>query len=154
MTANDTQVLHGTAAWFTMVGRLMMDAARQAQLPGDANVSLVERYSDGADLADGLVQGLRFAVTAGTPSFRYGVYPDERGDVTIEVTMAASRKLNTLYGDDPRFRAALASLQANRALRVTGELAGLGDWFGAVHDQIVARTRQADGGFSATAPRA
>lgn len=114
-----------------MVGILLMDV----------NVSLVERYTDGIELDNGLVQGLRFEITGGRPSFRPGSRRDEQGDVTVEVTTAASRTLNTLYGADARFSAALANLRANGEFKVDGDLEPLGDWFLAVHDRIVDRTR-------------
>ena len=138
--ADDAKVVHGTPAWFEMVGALMIDAALRARPGPPADVSLVERYTDGPELDGGLAQGLRFAIAAGKPSFRHGVRRDERGDITIDVTTAASRTLNTLYGADPRFAAALAGLQARGDFRIEGDLARLGEWFARVHDRIVART--------------
>ena len=135
------KVPHGTTAWFEMVGAVMEDAATQAALPSDFNICLVERYTDGVDLGAGLAQGLRFEIIGGKPSFRPGARADERADVTVEVTVAASRQLNTLHGDDPRFAIALADLQRTGQLNIDGDLARLGDWFGAVHDRIVHRTR-------------
>ena len=61
----DTKVRQGTAAWFEMVGTLMRDAASQASLPRDLNVSLVERYTDGVELFAGLVQGIRLDMRGG-----------------------------------------------------------------------------------------
>jgi hypothetical protein len=139
MTKN-MKVLHGTAAWFDMVGSVLMDAATRAELPQDHNVSLVERYTDGSALGPGLVQGLRLDIINGKPSFRRGARRDECGDVTVEVTRAASYKLNTLPGDDPAFQRALAHLQANGELKIEGDPARLGVWFTVVHDQIVAQT--------------
>ena len=136
----DAKLAHGTAAWFRMVGSAMRDAALQAGLP-DTGVSLVERYTDGVELAPGLVQGLRFEIADGRPAFRVGARPDESADIVIEVTKAASRRLNTLYGADPAFQAAFAGFQRSGALKVTGALSRLGDWFGAVHDRIVDRTQ-------------
>nr|WP_314547545.1 hypothetical protein [uncultured Massilia sp.] len=134
------KIPHGTPAWFAMVGTAMVDAARQAALPPDLHVSLVERYTDGIEVAPGLLQGLRFDIAGGQPSFRIGAGPDERGDVTIAVTAAASRALNTMPGADPRFAALFADLQACGVLTIDGDLARLGAWFGAVHDRIVERT--------------
>ena len=138
----DAKLAHGTAAWFRMVGNVMRDAALQANLPPDTRVSLVERYTDGIELAPGLVQGLRFEIADGRPAFRVGARPDELADIVIEVTKAASHRLNTLYGADPAFQAAFAGFQRSGALKVTGALSELGDWFGAVHDRIVDRTRR------------
>jgi hypothetical protein len=135
-----TRLLHGSVAWFDMVGQLMCDAAARAALPADTNISLVERYTDGLALPGGLVQGLRFQIAGGKPAFQVGVRHDERGDIEVDVTAAASRELNTLYGADPRFAAALDRLQRSRALTLRGDLARLGAWFGPVHDQIVERT--------------
>jgi hypothetical protein len=139
----NARLAHGSVAWFEMVGRLMCDAAARAALPAGFHLSLVERYTDGALLADGLVQGLRFEIRGGKPSFRVGAHPSEAAetaDITIELTTAASRELNTLHGADPRFHAALARLQASGAMRIHGDLARLGAWFGGVHDPIVDRT--------------
>lgn len=134
------RIPHGTTAWFEMVGTLMVDAARRAALPDDFNTSLLERFTGGVDNGAGQMAGMRFDVVNGAPSFRTGVGPDEQADITIEVTLAASRELNTLPGADPRFTAALAKLQSNGQLKINGDLAGLGQWFAAVHDRIVDRT--------------
>jgi len=131
---------HGSAAWFGMVGALMCEAAREAALPPGLHLSLVERFLDGAALPGGQVAGLRFDIRDGRPAFRIGVGPDETGDIMIEVTAAASRTLNTLYGADPRFAAEFTRLQKAGALRIAGDLGQLGSWFDAVHDRIVART--------------
>lgn len=139
MTAN-IKVRHGTTAWFDMVGTVLMDAATRAELPSDHNVSLVERYTDGDKLGTGLVQGLRFEIIGGEPSFRNGAGRDERGDITVDVTKAASYVLNTLRGDDPEFHAALAALQADGQMKIDGDLSRLGSWFGVVHDRIVEQT--------------
>jgi hypothetical protein len=133
-------LVHGSAAWFDMAGTLMCEAAAHAGLAADLDLSLVERYTDGVELADGLVQGLRFDIVRGKPSFRVGARPGERADITVEVTAAASRELNSLYSADPRYAAATARLRDSSALKVEGDLARLGDWFGTVHDPIVDRT--------------
>lgn len=135
------RVPHGTIAWFEMVGAHMCEAAARAGLPAHFHVSLVERYTDGAELAAWLVQGLRFDIIGGQASFRVGARQHERADITIEITAAASRVLNTLNGADPKFHAALADFQRTGDMRVDGALAQLGAWFGAIHDPIVARTR-------------
>ena len=57
----DMKVHQGTKEWFDMVGTLMFEAASQAELPPELNLSLVERYTDGVELSEGLVQGIRFA---------------------------------------------------------------------------------------------
>lgn len=137
----DDKLEHGTPAWFDMVGALMVDAALRARLPADFDCSLVERYVDGHEVAPRLVQGLRFDIAGGQPSYRRGAGPDERGDVTIAVTAAASRRLNTMAAADPGFPALFAELRASGELALDGDLARLGAWFGAVHDRIVARTR-------------
>jgi hypothetical protein len=131
---------HGSLAWFQMAGGLMCDAAARAGLPPGFAISLVERYIDGVELADGLVQGLRFDIEDGKPSFRVGARRGESADITVEVTAAASHELNSLYSADPRYQAATARLLASGDLRINGDIARLGDWFGAVHDPIVDRT--------------
>lgn len=140
MTSNE-QLPPGTPAWLTMVGTLMREAAAQAGLPPSLTVSFVERYTDGAALADGLVQGLRFDITGGQPSFRVGVRPDETADIVVEITAAAARQLNALYSHDPAYAAAQAELLRTGDMRVVGDPAQLGPWLAAVHDPIVARTR-------------
>ena len=134
------RLAHGSAAWFEMAGRLMCEAAARAGLPPDLKLSLVERYIDGVELADGLVQGLRFDIAGGEATFRVGARPAERADITVEVTAAASRELNSLYSADPRYAAATARLTRGGALRVDGDPSRLGAWFGAVHDPIVDHT--------------
>jgi hypothetical protein len=131
---------HGSAAWFHMVGSLMCEAATQAGLPADLNVGLVERYTDGVQFQDRLMQGIRFDLRAGKPTFRIGAFPEERGDITVEVTVAASRELNALYGTDPRFRATLSRLQESGEMSIDGDLQRMGKWFETVHDRIVDRT--------------
>jgi hypothetical protein len=132
---------HGTTAWFEMVGMLLEYAAREAALPPDYAFRFVERYTDGADLGDGRVVGLRFEIAGGRSSFRVGVRPDERGDLTVEITAAGSRLLNTLYGSDPAYRPAIAGLKRAGELKVDGDFRHVGRWFHEVHDQIVERTR-------------
>ncbi len=134
------RLTHGSPQWFEMVGTLMCEAAARAGLPHDFALSLVERYTDGAGWRDGTLQGLRFDISAGIPAFRVGVLPDETGDITVELTAAASLELNGLRSADPRYRAALARLHAEGAMRIEGDPARLDDWFAAVHDPIVERT--------------
>jgi hypothetical protein len=124
---------HGTAMWFDMVGTGMKNAVIEANLPPDSNACLVERYIGGIELSPGLLQGLRFSIQGGQPSFRVGVAPDELADITVEVTSAASYELNTLYSTDPRFGQAFERLKRTGELRVQGDLADLGEWFGSVH---------------------
>jgi hypothetical protein len=67
-------------------------------------LSLVERYTDGVELFEGLVQGLRFDIQNGKPSFRLGVRQDEGADITMEIAAAAARELNSLKSADPLSR--------------------------------------------------
>ena len=139
MTA-DMKIRQGTAAWFEMVGTLMSEAALRSELPTRLNLSLVELYTDGVELSDGLVQGLRFDILSGTPSFRVGARHGERADVTIELTAAAAWELNSLNGADPDYHAALDKFLRTGEMRVDGDPSQMGDWLKAVHDPIVART--------------
>lgn len=139
MTASE-KLRHGTTAWFEMVGTLMCEAALQGGVGPVTNVSLVERYTDGATLSDGLVQGLRFEIVDGVPSFRAGARPDERGDITIEITTAAAKSLNVLLSADPAYGTAADRFIKSGAMRVDGDFSMLGDWLKSVHDPIVART--------------
>ena len=135
-----TRLPQGTVAWFEMVGTLMCEAASQSGLSPDLNVSLVERYADGEELYEGFVQGLRFDVVGGRPSFRVGAQHGEQADIMIEITAAAARALNNLYGADPNYSAALETFLSMGEMRVDGDPAQMGGWLGAVHDAIVDRT--------------
>lgn len=135
-----TKTPHGTTAWFEMVGTIMAEAARRAELPADLTVSLVERYTDGVVLADGLVQGIRFEIVGGKPSFRVGARPYEQADITIEVTAAVARELNALRSTDPRYRTVLDRFLGTGEMRMHGDISRLGDWLAMVHDPIVDRT--------------
>ncbi len=136
----DERLLHGSEAWFHMLGSLLCEAAASADLPEDLSASLLERYTDGTPVADGLVQGIRFDVVAGRPSFRVGVRPDERADVVIEITSAAARTLNMLRVADPDYLAALDRFARTGEMRVVGDPSMLGSWLPAMHDRVVDRT--------------
>ncbi|MCS6759729.1 MAG: hypothetical protein MO852_12855, partial [Candidatus Devosia euplotis] len=120
------KIRHGTADWFAMVGTIMVEGALQTELPADLNVSLVERYTDGMALPGGTVQGLRFDVTAGTPSFRIGAYPDEQADLIVEISTAAAQTLNRLHSAEPRYRVTLDAFVQRGEMRVTGNITRLG----------------------------
>ncbi|KDP93478.1 MAG: hypothetical protein KJ728_10910 [Alphaproteobacteria bacterium] len=135
-----SKLRHGALAWFEMVGAVMTEAAVRSGLAADLNVSLVERYTDGAEIGEGLVQGLRFDIRDGKPGFRAGARPDERADITIEITAAGARALNLLYGDDPEYALLLDRLLSIGEMRIEGDPSQLGDWLKAVHDPIVDRT--------------
>lgn len=136
----DTKVLHGTTAWFEMLGEVMCEAASKAGLSPDMTISVVEHYTDGVELADGLFEGFRFDIVNGKPSFRVGARPDERGDITIDVTRAASRELNTLHGNDPQYQPAVGKYIGSGEMKVDGDPSQLGAWLGPVHDTVVDRT--------------
>ncbi|WP_260600251.1 hypothetical protein [Sphingomonas endolithica] len=138
MTA-DSQVTQGSPAWFEMVGEIMSEAAEKAMLQPNQRVSLVERYTDGEKLGGGFVQGFRFDIIGGRPSYRVGVRPEERGDITIEVSSRAARELNHM----PAAASAIARETYLRTgeMRQEGDPSKLGDWFGHVHQSIVDRTK-------------
>lgn len=136
----ETTLLQGSDDWFEMVGTLVCDTVSRAGLDPDLNWSLVERYSDGTTLPNGLVQGIRFDIQAGRASYRVGVRPDERGDVTIEVTSATARRLNSLYNADAPFGAALEAAFGSGSMQVEGDLTPLARAIAETHDQIVDRT--------------
>lgn len=138
--ATEPKLLQGTTAWFGMVGQLMSEAASRSGLSPELNLSLVERYSDGEELSEGLVQGIRFDIRGGVPSFRVGVRCDERAEVTIEISAAAARALNSLRSDHPTFPATRDAFLRTGEMRVDGDPSRLGDWLDAVHDPIVDRT--------------
>jgi hypothetical protein len=140
MMTTDPKLTQGTTAWFEMVGGQMRDAASRFGLSPDLNVSLVERYTDGAELSEGLVQGIRFEIQGGKPSFRIGAARDERADVTVEVTASAARELNLLHDADPRYRTARDRFLSTGEMRVQGDISKLGVWLDAAHDPIVDRT--------------
>lgn len=116
-----SKLRHGALAWFEMVGAVMTEAAVRSGLAADLNVSLVERYTDGAEMGEGLVQGLRFDIRDGKPGFRAGARPDERADITIEITAAGARALNLLYGDDPEYALLLDRLLSIGEMRIEGD---------------------------------
>ncbi|MEX1827492.1 hypothetical protein [Luteibacter sp. CQ10] len=118
----------------------MCEAALRGGVAPDTNVSLVERYMDGVTLSEGLVQGLRFEIVDGVPSFRAGARPDERGDITIEITTAAAKSLNLLLSADPAYATAADHFMRSGDMRVDGDPSTLGTWLKYVHDPIVART--------------
>lgn len=123
-----------------MVGQLMVEAAIASGQSPDLDLSLVERYSDGTELSEGRMQGIRFDIRGSVPSFRIGVGREESGDVTIEVTAAAARELNRLYSVDPSYPTTRDGFLGTGEMRVTGDPSRLGAWPAAVHDPIVART--------------
>ncbi|AMM18469.1 hypothetical protein AX768_29860 (plasmid) [Burkholderia sp. PAMC 28687] len=138
--STDARLDQGTVAWFKMVGTLMCEAASQSGLLPELNVSLVERYTDGVELSEGLVQGLRFDIVGGRSSFRIGAQQGERADITIEITAAAARTLNNLYIADPNYSAALDRFLSINEMRIDGDPSQMGGWLGTVHDAIVDRT--------------
>lgn len=138
--ATDAKLLHGTTAWFEMVGLQMSEAAKRSELPTDLNVSLVERYTDGRDLGRDLVSGVRFDMSGGVPSFCAGVMEKERGDVTITFSLAAARALDHMRSDDPAYTTARDQFLSIGEMRVDGDPSQLGDWLGEVHDVIADRT--------------
>ena len=109
-------------------------------LPPTLNVSLVELYTDGVELEKVLIQGLRFDIVAGRPSFRVGVRPDERGDIFIKITTAAAQTLNSLRSANPAYAAAIDEAMRSGEMRVEGDPSRLGGWLQALHDPIVDRT--------------
>ncbi|GAB0120233.1 hypothetical protein [Acidisoma sp. 7E03] len=86
------------------------------------------------------MQGLRFDLVNGVPAFTIGVEEGERGDVTLEISAAAARELNSLYTSDPAYHAALARMAESGEIRVTGDLSPMMDWLHAIHDPIVDHT--------------
>jgi hypothetical protein len=124
-----SQKLHpGTTAWFEMMGALMVEAATRSSPPPELNLSFVEIYTDGVEVEDGLVQGFRFDIIAGQPSFRVGARRGERGDVTIEITTAAAQRLNSLRSADPSYAAAIDQGLRTGEMRVDGDPSRLGGW--------------------------
>lgn len=133
----------GTRAWFEMVGRVVCDTAGSVGLPADLDLSMVERYSDGAPLPDGpehLVQGIRIDVVAGRASFRVGVGAHETADVTVVVTADGARRLNGLVVGDPAHAATREALLRSGELRVEGDPSPLAAVLAGAHDPIVHRT--------------
>jgi hypothetical protein len=122
------------------MGGLMVETATRSGLPKALTVSFVEIYTDGAELADGLMQGIRFDIIAGQASFRVGVRPGERGDVTVEITTAAAERLNSLRMADPLFADAIEAVLRTGEMRLDGDPSRLGDWLQQVHDLIVEHT--------------
>lgn len=139
MTA-ETQYVAGSVEWLTMVGEVLLAAARSAALPADLTLSLVEHYIDGPEIARGLFQGLRFDISNGRPNFRVGVTPDEVGDITIHIAPEVAQRLNQLYTSNPALEEFQLEALASGKLRIRGDPSQLGSWFAATHDEIVSRT--------------
>ncbi|MET3762072.1 hypothetical protein [Sphingomonas sp. UYEF23] len=137
----DVKITQGSLEWFHMIGGILAHAARSANLPTDINLTFVERYTDGAEIDDGLVQGIRLDFRKGEPSYRVGVGRAERGDVTVEVTSHAARILNLHLSGDPTYKALLNRYQADGDRKAEGDLSRLGDWLNETHDPIVLRTK-------------
>ncbi len=100
----------------------------------------MESYTDGVDLSEGHVQGIRFDIRSGKPSFRVGARHGEWADISIEITAAAARELNNLYAADPNYHVARDKFLSTGEMRVDGDPSQMGDWLNAVHDRIVDRT--------------
>lgn len=130
----------GTTTWFEVVGALMVEAAKRSGPPPEMNLSFVEIYTDGVELENGLVQGIRFDIIAGQPSFRVGVRPGERGDVTVEITTAAAHRLNSLRSADPAYADVMNQFLGTGEIRVDGDPSRLGGWLQELHDPIMERT--------------
>lgn len=135
------KLTQGTSEWFEMVGRLMIQAASDAELARSLNVSFVERYTDGVEVQDGRVQGIRFDVVAGVGSYRIGAEREETADIVVEITAEAARRLNSLRAGDPAYPAVRQRYLETGEMRVTGDPARLGAWLEDVHDPIVERTK-------------
>ncbi|MFC7380519.1 hypothetical protein [Brevundimonas sp. GCM10030266] len=86
------------------------------------------------------MQGIRFDIAEGRPTFRIGAGRDERAEAIVEVTAAVARELNLLRSDDPAYVAARDRAIAEGGMRVDGAPSKLGGWLDAVHDPIVDRT--------------
>ncbi len=138
--AAEIKIPHGTAEWLEMLGEEMCAGATAANLAADYDVSLVERFTDGKALAGGLVEGFRFDIIGGKPSFRIGVAPDERGDITILLTWAASRGVARLYAADPEHQALFEHYLQTGEMQIDGDFAALASWIPPVHDAVVKRT--------------
>ena len=138
--ATQSRLLQGSSEWFEMVGAVICEALNRPGLRAGVNWSLVERYSDGEPLPNGLMQGIRFDIRDGVATFRLGALPDERGDATIEVTAAAARALNLLRNDDPRFGPARDKAVQTGAMRIEGDLSPIAATLADTHDFIVDRT--------------
>ncbi|MBJ7402048.1 MAG: hypothetical protein JHD07_01565 [Bradyrhizobium sp.] len=130
----------GSLAWFDMVGDEIVKAATQLGLPRGLRMSIIEQYIDGAQLENGLCQGLRVDVDDGAVACRTGVRADETADVVIEVTGPTARRLNLLFCADPIYRLTLAEAVARGQLRVNGDLGTLAPILDMAHDGIVRRT--------------
>lgn len=130
----------GSPDWLAMVGEVLLNTARAADLPTTLSASLVEHYIDGPEIAPGLFQGLRFDITNGVASFSAGVMPGEIGDITIHVTPEMARRLNQLYSFDPNLVKVQQEALASDQFRIQGDPSKLGPWFAGTHDKIVSRT--------------
>lgn len=120
----------------------MCAAARRANLPADLNLSLVEHFTDGPQWDDGLHEGFRFDIVKGQPSFRTGVEPGERGDLTVNTTRAASLAFSKLKAVDAEWEPTMAKYMNAGEFTVDGDLSQLFGLIGNIHDEVVDRTAQ------------
>lgn len=135
-----SKLVQGSSAWFELVGVSVCSAVERAGSPWPRNWTLVERYSDGERLPNGLIQGIRFDLRAGACTYGVGVAPEERGDATITVQSATARALNLLYRHDPRFETGMKRAFESGAMTVEGDLSPIAAALAESHDAIVDRT--------------
>lgn len=132
--------LQGSHGWFEMIGALLCEAIAEEAPDTELEWSLIERYSDGFELAPGLVQGIRLEIRGGNARYRVGVRREETGDATIEVTSATARALNLLPKADPAFDRIQAAALAAGSLRIEGDPTPIATALSKTHDEIVVRT--------------
>ena len=121
----------------TKNGIAIQSSARPGGMYEELNVSLVERYTDRIEPSRGLIQGQRFDIISGKPFFRAAARQDERTDITLEITAAAARELNTLKGE--QYQAARDHFLSTKEMRLQGDPSSMGARLEAVHDPIVER---------------
>ena len=136
-----TREICGTLDWLKMVEEEMVAALRHSPPAEDFGVSLVERYHGAPTLENGAMSGFRADVTGERLEFRAGVARSETADVVIDADIEALLVLAQMALSDPKFEDATLKLTQDGKIRVTGEIAILGEWFAKLHDRIYARTK-------------
>ncbi len=138
--SRSARYVHGSDGWFEMIGAVLCETIARERPDPHLEWSFVERYSDGFELAPGLVQGIRLDIRSGEARYRVGVGREEAGDATIDVTSTTARELNRLLQAEPGFDRMMAAALAAGSLRIEGDLTPIAAALSKTHDEIVART--------------
>jgi len=134
------RVPFGTLEWFDLVKDEMQQGVRRNPPPADFQTSLIERYNNAPDTADGMMCGFRIDIAGDALEFRLGVSATETADVVVEADYEAIRILVAIPLADPNYEATVEQMTQEGRFTVTGEADDMGNWTDGVHDRICDRT--------------